>query len=192
LTTISKLGEKLRDPEYRKAFVASQINIGLPFQLRALLKARGRTQEWLAEKTGMLQPRISGLLNPGKTRPNIETLRRLADAFDCGLAVRFVPFSELAGWSEAFDPESFIVPSFENDYGFVERNGFGLSETALSATKQYTNFEPATLAPEQLILPDINPSHSKTELISQAAQQPVPGSQVIPAVNPSDYDKVAA
>jgi transcriptional regulator with XRE-family HTH domain len=137
LTTISKLAEKLRDFEYRKAFVASQIYIGLPFQLRALLKARGKTQEWLAEKTGMLQPRISGLLNPGKTRPNIETLRRLAEAFDCGLAVRFVPFSELAGWSERFDPESFDVPEFDNDPGLLERRpagSEGLNKNYLAAT----------------------------------------------------------
>lgn len=117
----SQLVEKLRDREYRTAFVASQINIGLPFQLRALLKARGQTQEWLAEKAGMLQPRISGLLSPGKTRPNIETLRRLAEAFDCGLAVRFVPFSELAFWSETFDPGSFTVPSFDEDLSNMER-----------------------------------------------------------------------
>lgn len=112
----------MRDAEYRTAFVASQINIGIPFQLRALLKGRGKTQEWLAEKTGMLQPRISGLLNPGKTRPNIETLRRLAEAFDCGLAVRFVPFSELMSWSDRFDPESFNIPRFEEDQELSERN----------------------------------------------------------------------
>jgi transcriptional regulator with XRE-family HTH domain len=133
LTTISKLAEKLRDPEYRKAFVASQMNIGLPFQLRALLKARGKTQDWLAEKAGMLQPRISGLLNPGKTRPNIETLRRLAEAFDCGLAVRFVPFSELARWSERFDPESFEVPEFDKDTGFQceEVHGYKAGQSRL-------------------------------------------------------------
>jgi transcriptional regulator with XRE-family HTH domain len=118
---ISKLAEKLRDPEYRKAFVASQINIGIPFQIRALLKADGKTQEWLAKKTGMLQPRISGLMTPGRTRPNIETLRRLAEAFDCGLAVRFVPFSELARWTDDFDPEHFNVPRFDEDLGFVDR-----------------------------------------------------------------------
>jgi transcriptional regulator with XRE-family HTH domain len=117
----SKIAEKLHDPEYRKAFVASEINIGLPFQVRALLKARGWTQGMLAEKADMLQPRISGLMSPGKTRPNIDTLRRLAEAFDCGLAVRFVPFSELAAWSEQFDPESFNVPDFEHDPGFVAR-----------------------------------------------------------------------
>lgn len=117
----SKLAEKLHDPEYRKAFVASEINFGIPFQVRALLKERGWTQGMLAQKADMLQPRISGLMTPGKTRPNIDTLRRLAEAFDCGLAVRFVPFSELAAWSEQFDPESFSVPDFEHDPGFIER-----------------------------------------------------------------------
>jgi len=118
---ISKLWAKLRDHGYRKAFVASQINIGIPFQIRALLKARGWTQEKLAERTGMLQPRISAMLKPGKTRPNIETLRRIAEAFDCGLMVRFVPFSELAHWSERFEPDSFNVASFAEDSGFIDR-----------------------------------------------------------------------
>jgi transcriptional regulator with XRE-family HTH domain len=113
---ISKLSEKLKDTEYRKAFVASQINIGIPFQVRALLKARGWTQDELAERSGMLQPRISAILKPGKTRPNIETLRRLANAFDCGLLVRFAPFSELLNWSEQFSPDNFRVPSFTEDF----------------------------------------------------------------------------
>ena len=122
MNTISKLGEKLRDPEYRKAFVASQINIGIPFQIRAMLRNRpGWTQETVAQRAQMLQPRISGLMTPGKTRPNIETLRRIAEAFDCGLIVRFAPFSELARWLEEFDPESFNVPSFDEDPGFIDR-----------------------------------------------------------------------
>jgi transcriptional regulator with XRE-family HTH domain len=121
---ISKIAEKLRDPEYRKSFVASQINVGIPFQIRALLKSRpGWTQATLAERTGMLQPRISGLMTPGKTRPNIETLRRVAEAFDCGLIVRFAPFSELARWSEDFDPETFSAPAFPEDTGFIDRPG---------------------------------------------------------------------
>jgi transcriptional regulator with XRE-family HTH domain len=111
----SKTAQKLRDAEYRKSFVASQVNIGIPFQLRALLRSRGKSQEWLAEKAVMRQPRISALLTPGKTRPNIETLRRLAEAFDCALEVRFIPFSELVERSERFDPESFSVPSFDEE-----------------------------------------------------------------------------
>lgn len=112
---ISKLIRKLKDPRYRKAFVASQINIGIPFQVRALLKTRGWTQEQLAERAGMLQPRISAILKPGKTRPNIETLRRLAEAFDCGLSIQFVPFSELVQRSERFDPENLDIPPFDEE-----------------------------------------------------------------------------
>jgi transcriptional regulator with XRE-family HTH domain len=115
LNTSSNIAAKLSDPEYRKAFVSSQIKIGIAFQIRALLNARGWTQKDLAERSGMLQPRISGMMTPGKTRPNIETLRRLAEAFDCGLMVRFAPFSEMATWSDEFDPDCFNVPSFEED-----------------------------------------------------------------------------
>lgn len=115
-----RIVDKLQDQEYRTAFVASQINVGIPFQIKALMKARGWTQEQLAERTGMLQPRISAMLKPGKVRPNIETLRRFAEAFDCGLLVRFAPYSELAEWSDSFDPEEFNVPPFEDDLGFKE------------------------------------------------------------------------
>ena len=115
MNTISKLSQKLRDPEYRKAFVASQIDIGIPFQICALLKSRGWTQGELAKRAGMKQPRISALLKPGKVCPNTETLRRLAEAFDVGLVVKFAPFGELARWSDSFNPESFNVPEFSHD-----------------------------------------------------------------------------
>jgi predicted XRE-type DNA-binding protein len=46
----------------RDAFVVLHINGGIPFQIRALMKSRGWTQAQLAEKTHMLQPRISGLI----------------------------------------------------------------------------------------------------------------------------------
>ena len=115
MNTISKIIAKLRDPEYRKAFVASQINIGIPFQIRALLKTSGLTQEEFARRAGMLQPRISAIQTPGKTRLNIETIRRIAEAFDCGLLIRFVPFSELVLRSEQFDPETFTIPSYEKE-----------------------------------------------------------------------------
>jgi transcriptional regulator with XRE-family HTH domain len=111
----SKTVAKLRDPEYRKAFVSSQINIGIPFQIRGLLHSRGWKQEDLVKRTGMLQPRISALLRPGKVRPNIETLRRIAEAFDCGLEVRFVPFGDLVRWSERFNPEHFNIPTFDEE-----------------------------------------------------------------------------
>jgi len=129
---ISKLIRKLRDLEYRKAFVASQISIGIPFQVRALLKSRGWTQEQLADRAGMLQPRISAILTPGKTSLNIETLRRLAEAFDCGLSIQLVPFSELVRRSERFHPESLSIPSFHEE---LKRGALDAVDQELFATE---------------------------------------------------------
>ena len=112
---------KLKNKDYRDAFVGSQISIGLPFQIRALREQRGWKQATLAEKTGMLQPRISAMEAPGGAKFTIETLRRLASALDVALMVKFVPFSALVQWSEEFSPDTFSVPSFEDDEGLVSR-----------------------------------------------------------------------
>jgi transcriptional regulator with XRE-family HTH domain len=147
---ISKVFEKLQDQAYRSAFVASQINIGIPFQIRALLKSRPDwTQATLADRSGMLQPRISALMTPGRVRPNIETLRRIAEAFDVGLIVRFAPFSELVKWSDEFDPENFRVPSFSGDSGFVERIPQG---TAALFPREQRSLEDRQRNPENLIV----------------------------------------
>ena len=105
----------MRDREYRHGMVNAQIEIDLPFQIRALRKQRGWTQPELAARTGMKQPRISNMEKPGVTRFSLETLRRLAEAFDVALVVRFAPFSELLNWSRGFSPDEFAVPSFEDE-----------------------------------------------------------------------------
>lgn len=128
MNTIFKLIQKLRDPDYRKSFVQSQIGVGIPFQLRGLMKARGWKQDDLVRRTGMLQPRVSAMLKPGKTKFTLETLRRLAEAFDVGLMVKFVPFSELAYWSDSFNPDRFNVPQFAEDPGIISEEA-RLAET---------------------------------------------------------------
>lgn len=112
---------RLRNKEYRDAFIASQINVGLPFQVRSLREQRKWKQSQLADKTGMLQPRISAIETPGGGKFTLETLRRLACAFDVALVVKFAPFSELVDQSQNFNPDTFCVPSFADDLGLVER-----------------------------------------------------------------------
>src|SRR5215216_6009608 len=111
----TELITKLQDKDYRDAFIASQINIELPFQVRALREERGLTQGQLAEKAGMLQPRISAIETPGKGKLNLDTLLRLASAFDVGLIVRFAPFTEIVEWVKKFSPDTFSVKSFAQD-----------------------------------------------------------------------------
>src|SRR6476660_1855910 len=79
---------RLANKEYRDSFVGSQINVGLPFQIRALREQKKWKQSELAAKAGMLQPRISAMERPGGAKFNIETLRRIASALDVALMVR--------------------------------------------------------------------------------------------------------
>lgn len=114
-STKSLLAVALSDKEYRDAFVASQLRIGLPMQCRALRENREMTQARLSEITGMSQPRISEIESPGARKFTLETLLRLASAFDVALQVRFVPFNILVNDDEAIDLNSFYIPSFEED-----------------------------------------------------------------------------
>ena len=101
----SKLREQLQEKAYRDAFVASQIRIALPFQIRALREQRGWTQAQLAEKAGMLQPRISAMERPGGSKFTLETVLRVTAALDVAFIGRFTSFGELARWAENFSPE---------------------------------------------------------------------------------------
>jgi HTH-type transcriptional regulator/antitoxin HipB len=115
VNTSSEMTAKLSDPEYRSSFVESQINIGLPFKIKALRKQRNWTQPQLAERAGMKQSRISAIEKPGGGKLNIDTLCRLASAFDVALDVEFIPFGELMRRSDGFDPDSFTVKSFNDE-----------------------------------------------------------------------------
>lgn len=113
--TNTKLVQKLKSKPYRDAFVASQIDVAIPYQIRALRERRNMPQEELAALSGMKQPRISAIERPGHGDVNVKTLRRIASAFDIALIVRFAPFSELVSLTESFSPDTFNVPSFSQD-----------------------------------------------------------------------------
>lgn len=117
----SSLIAELKDKDYRDAYVASQIAIGLPFQVRALRVGKGWTQTELAERAGMTQPRIAEIEKTSERRFNLETLLRIASAHDVGLEVRFVSYGQLIALEESFDPDSFEVPSFEEEFAAAQK-----------------------------------------------------------------------
>ncbi len=107
--------EKLKDWKYREAYIRASININLPSQIRALRLRQEMTQGELAKKSNMLQPRISAIEKPGAIKFNIETLIRLAAAFEVGLIVKFVPISEMVNWENKFSQDEFNVVTFARD-----------------------------------------------------------------------------
>lgn len=108
--------EKLRDKEYRDAFVSEEIDVGLPMQLRAMREAMGWKQSEVAEKTGTKQPRFSLMEKPGYGNFSLNTLKRLASLFDVGLIVSFVPFGEMIDFVNAISERRLSITPFTVEY----------------------------------------------------------------------------
>ncbi|MGI0080084.1 MAG: helix-turn-helix domain-containing protein [Nitrososphaerales archaeon] len=107
--------EKLSDKEYRDAYVEEFIFSRIPLKIRAMRDDREMSQTELGRKAGIAQPWVSKLEDPNYGRLTISTLLRVASAFDVGLYVDFVPFSEILGQSTSLSPDSFQVKSFDDE-----------------------------------------------------------------------------
>ncbi len=131
-----KLIEKLKHKEYRDAFVEENINVGIPFQIKALREQRELTQKDFEELSGMKQALISRLENPDYSGFTLATLKKIASVYDIGLIVRFVPISDLVKWDLNLNSESLKALSYKEDPYFKE------IETSINAEhKQYISID---------------------------------------------------
>jgi transcriptional regulator with XRE-family HTH domain len=96
----------------RDDFVFDTVDDSIAVQVYSMRRRRGWTQEALAENTGTKQSGVCRWEN-GEPPQSLTTLKKIAAAFDVGLIVRFVPFSEMVqGDSQPVDKH---VPSFNED-----------------------------------------------------------------------------
>jgi transcriptional regulator with XRE-family HTH domain len=95
------------------------MDVLIPSQIRGLRQRQGLTQASLANAAEMKQSRISAMETPGATNFNLETLVRLAAALKVGLIVKFVPFSELLDWENAFSQDEFNAVTIDEDRAFL-------------------------------------------------------------------------
>lgn len=136
LNSIDHLIERIKhSPKGRAKFVASHLDKGIAYQIRALRDRQELSQEDLASLVGMNQNAISRLESPERGRPTITTLKRLAEALDVALVVRFVPFSKLVKWVSGtpfieygLSTESLAVPNFEEE---LKQRQFEISSTTI-------------------------------------------------------------
>jgi transcriptional regulator with XRE-family HTH domain len=102
--------------------VSSYVDKGIAYQIRAMRDRQDLSQGSLADMVGMNQNAISRLESPWYGKATIRTLKRLAEAFDVGLVIRFVPFSQLVNWisgtpywESGLSPQAMAVPSFTQE-----------------------------------------------------------------------------
>lgn len=125
MSSVSKKGLLERIRRGRKAraiLVDSNLAEGIAFQIRATRDAQELTQGELAQAAGMSQNNLSRLEDPGYGKHTISSLKRIAEALDVALVVRFVPFSQYIDWlsgtprlDEGLRPEAMAVSSFESE-----------------------------------------------------------------------------
>jgi transcriptional regulator with XRE-family HTH domain len=148
MNLMSSLVDELRNREYRSAFVTSQIETGIPFQIRAIRKNRGMTQPELARSAGMSQPRISEVETPGARRLSLDTLLRIAEALDIALQVKFVTFGELVRQTESMNLDKLNVESFTSEVERRERQNAAKFADASSSVARTTSSLHLSLMPK--------------------------------------------
>jgi transcriptional regulator with XRE-family HTH domain len=123
LSKAGLLGRIRRGKKDRAKLVDSNVGKGIAFQIRATRELRRWNQGDLANAVGgMGQNNISRLEDPDYGKHTISSLKRIAEALDVALVVRFVPFSQYIDWlsgtpylDEGLRPEALAVSSFEDE-----------------------------------------------------------------------------
>lgn len=176
MKNISDLVNKVRDAfgnkEYRHAYIDEFLNISIATQIKVLREQRGWKQEDLAREANMKQPRISVMENVNYSSWSINTLKKLAEAFDLVLHVSFESFGERLKDISQFNRTALEKPSFKDDPVFAEERAVSVAAladvTALEEAKRElacANKTPDVVLgyrqPKPLAARQINPYGSK-------------------------------
>ncbi|HEY93605.1 MAG TPA: helix-turn-helix transcriptional regulator [Dehalococcoidia bacterium] len=107
-----KLWENLKEKDFRDQFIDAHVDEGIAFQIRSLRNKKEQTQPEFAQELGVKQPLVSAWENPNYGKYSLNTLKKLAKAFDVGLLVRFVSFHTLMNWTIDLNPDDIAPLSF--------------------------------------------------------------------------------
>ena len=144
-STFKSFWQKLRDKTYREYFVEADVKRGIPFQMRALLKKKGWSQQQLAAHSGLTQGAVSRALNPNYGNLSLNTIIRIAAGFDVAFLGVFVPFSELVRKHERLsEEESANLASFNEEDAFLEESVPDVVTLATSAHGTTTVHAPSS------------------------------------------------
>lgn len=114
------LKQEFRDPEARRDYAEEFLNSYIALQIKTLRLQRGWSQKELAERAGMKQSRISAMEQADYSGWSVGTLRRLAEAFDLALVVRFESYGTFLEDATSVSRPALERPSFPDDPAFKE------------------------------------------------------------------------
>jgi transcriptional regulator with XRE-family HTH domain len=104
-----------RNKDYRHSYADEFLNETVATQIKTLREQRGWRQVDLAREAGMPQSMVARLENVNYSSWSINTLRKLARAFDVRLRVTFESFGSIIGEFESFSRQSLQRDQFDID-----------------------------------------------------------------------------
>jgi transcriptional regulator with XRE-family HTH domain len=110
-TRVSRL---LKSKTARNAYVFENIKRMVPFQIRTMREERGWSQGRAGEALGKPQNVVSRLESPAYGKLTLQTLLDIAQGFDVGLLIKFVPFSRLVREYEDLSSKALSAQSVGN------------------------------------------------------------------------------
>lgn len=107
-----KFRDEWADQEYRHAYMEAAVEQGIAWQIKINREARKISQSAMAALLGTQQSAVSRLEDPEYGAHSLDTLKKVANIFDCALLVRLVPYSVLAREVECLSREDLFAESF--------------------------------------------------------------------------------
>jgi len=116
---INKFNE-LENKKFRHAYLKEHIRIGIASQIRILRNKLNISQSQLAEIIGTKQSVISRIEYPDSVSVNLNTLLKIAEAFDIGLLVKFSAFGKFLAESQDISPKALAVNSYSEEQATLD------------------------------------------------------------------------
>jgi transcriptional regulator with XRE-family HTH domain len=136
--SFQNLKSELEDKEYAHGYFDEHLNEYIATQIKVLREEREWTQERLAEESGMAQERISVLEDVNYPSWTVNTLRKIAWAFDLRLHVSFETFGSGIEQLISFSADALKRKSREEELGFLETQAKSASEDNKVANAIYS------------------------------------------------------
>jgi transcriptional regulator with XRE-family HTH domain len=164
------LGNFKSSKEYRHAFVEEKVRTQLAVQIKAIREQRNISRPEFATLMQKAPSWVFRLEDPNQSPPTISTLLQVAEAFDVDLEIRFRRFSGLLNQLERLTPESFEVPSFDDE---VRDSAFDRSvlheDIAMFAGASATGGSVLFLAPPPVVSEGVRMRTRRSPRISRRA-----------------------
>ena len=103
------LERKLRDPDFRARFEATDQAWDIALQLAALRQARGLTQKQVAEMLGTKQQAIARLEDPAYSGHSLSMVRKYVEALGASLDVTIVPAETTGAYAAQRGPKPLFM-----------------------------------------------------------------------------------